>query len=70
MSATNKKKQRINFSTTRFQSDYPDFLDIQVQSFKDFFQLETTPENRKNEGLYKAFMENFPISDARNVFRA
>src|ERR1700722_16705411 len=69
MSATtNKKKQRINFSTTRFQSDYPDFLDIQVQSFKDFFQLETTPENRKNEGLYKAFMENFPISDARNVF--
>ncbi len=68
MSATNKKKQRINFSTTRFQSDYPDFLDIQVQSFKDFFQLETTSENRKNEGLYKAFMENFPISDARNVF--
>ncbi len=69
MSATtNKKKQRINFSKTRFHSDYPDFLDIQVQSFKDFFQLETTPENRKNEGLYKAFMENFPISDARNVF--
>jgi len=68
MSATNKKKQRINFSTTKFHTDYPDFLDIQVQSFKDFFQLETTPENRKNEGLYKAFMENFPISDARNVF--
>ena len=69
MSATTtKKKQRINFSTTRFQSDYPDFLDIQVQSFKDFFQLETTSENRKNEGLYKAFMENFPISDARSVF--
>jgi len=68
MSATSKKKQRINFSTTRLHTDYPDFLDIQVQSFKDFFQLETTPENRKNEGLYKAFMENFPISDARNVF--
>ena len=68
MSATTKKKQRINFSTTRFNSDYPDFLDIQVQSFKDFFQLETTSENRKNEGLYKAFMENFPISDARSVF--
>lgn len=68
MSAITKKKQRINFSTTRFHTDYPDFLDIQVQSFKDFFQLETTPENRKTEGLYKAFMENFPISDARNVF--
>ena len=68
MSAITKKKQRINFSTTRFNTDYPDFLDIQVQSFKDFFQLETTPENRKTEGLYKAFMENFPISDARSVF--
>jgi len=68
MSAITKKKQRINFSTTRFHTDYPDFLDIQVKSFQDFFQLETTPENRKTEGLYKAFMENFPISDARSVF--
>ncbi|NNM95690.1 MAG: DNA-directed RNA polymerase subunit beta [Bacteroidia bacterium] len=68
MSATSKKKQRINFSAAKFHTDYPDFLDIQVQSFRDFFQLETTQENRKNEGLYKAFMENFPISDARNVF--
>ncbi len=68
MSAITKKKQRVNFSTTRFQTDYPDFLDIQVKSFMDFFQLETTPENRKTEGLYKAFMENFPISDARSVF--
>jgi len=68
MSATPKKKQRVNFSTTRFHTDYPDFLDIQVKSFQDFFQLETTPENRKTEGLYKAFMENFPISDARSVF--
>jgi len=68
MSATTKKKQRINFSTTRFHTDYPDFLDIQLKSFQDFFQLETTPENRKTEGLYKAFMENFPISDARSVF--
>jgi len=67
MSAITKKK-RINFSRTRFHTDYPDFLDIQLRSFQDFFQLETTPENRKNEGLYKAFMENFPISDARNVF--
>lgn len=48
--------------------EYPDFLDVQVQSFKDFFQLETTPENRQNEGLFKVFAENFPISDARNNF--
>lgn len=68
MSSITKKKQRINFSTTRFHTDYPDFLDIQLKSFQDFFQLQTTPENRKTEGLYKAFMENFPISDARSVF--
>ncbi len=59
---------RINFSTNPFKTDYPDFLEIQLQSFKDFFQLETTPENRKNEGLYKVFQENFPIIDARGVF--
>jgi DNA-directed RNA polymerase subunit beta len=60
--------QRINFSSNRFPVEYPDFLDIQIQSFKDYFQLETTPENRKNEGLFKVFAENFPISDARNNF--
>jgi len=48
--------------------DYPDFLDIQLKSFKDFFQLATTPENRSNEGLYKVFSENFPITDTRNNF--
>jgi DNA-directed RNA polymerase subunit beta len=48
--------------------EYPDFLDVQVQSFRDFFQLETTPENRQDEGLFKVFSENFPISDARNNF--
>lgn len=64
---TNPNNQRISFSST-FQSEYPDFLEIQVKSFKDFFQLETTPDNRKNEGLYKVFSENFPISDARNNF--
>ena len=48
--------------------DYPDFLDIQLKSFKDFFQLATTPENRSNEGLYKVFDENFPITDTRNNF--
>ncbi|GCD77105.1 DNA-directed RNA polymerase subunit beta [Thermaurantimonas aggregans] len=50
------------------QPEYPDLLEIQIKSFKDFFQLETKPENRKNEGLYKTFMENFPITDARNQF--
>ncbi|MGZ3999757.1 MAG: DNA-directed RNA polymerase subunit beta, partial [Mucilaginibacter sp.] len=68
MAATTKNKQRINFSSNKFPIEYPDFLDIQVKSFQDFFQLETTPENRKKEGLFKVFAENFPISDARNNF--
>lgn len=59
---------RINFSTTKSQLDYPDFLEIQLQSFREFFQLNTSPENRKNEGLYKVFMENLPITDTRNNF--
>ena len=63
-----KKIQRINFASTKIHSEYPDFLDIQIKSFRDFFQLETNPENRINEGLYKVFAENFPISDARNNF--
>lgn len=63
-----KKTQRINFASTKNQLEYPDFLDIQIQSFKDFFQLDTTPEDRSNEGLFKVFAENFPISDARNNF--
>ena len=63
-----KKIERISFASTRIQAEYPDFLDIQVKSFRDFFQLETNPENRVNEGLYKVFSENFPISDARNNF--
>jgi len=64
---TNPKNQRVTFASTS-QPDYPDFLEIQVKSFQDFFQLETTPDNRKNEGLYKVFAENFPISDTRNNF--
>jgi DNA-directed RNA polymerase subunit beta len=64
----NVKNQRINFSKNKFPVDYPDFLDIQLKSFQDFFQLETTAENRQNEGLFKVFAENFPISDARNNF--
>ena len=63
-----KNNQRINFASTKSQIEYPDFLDIQIKSFQDFFQLETTSEDRKNEGLYKVFAENFPITDARNNF--
>ena len=63
-----KKTEKIRFGSSKIQAEYPDFLDIQVKSFQDFFQLETNPENRVNEGLYKVFAENFPISDARNNF--
>jgi DNA-directed RNA polymerase subunit beta len=63
-----KKLERISFASSGGQLAYPDFLDIQLQSFQDFFQLETNPENRKNEGLFKVFAENFPITDARNNF--
>ena len=60
--------QRINFSSIKNPLDYPDFLEVQLKSFRDFFQLDTPPENRKNEGLYKVFAENFPITDTRNNF--
>jgi len=60
--------ERVNFSRTLNQLQYPDFLDIQIKSFKDFFQLETSPEDRENEGLYNVFSENFPITDSRNNF--
>ena len=63
-----KKVERFNFGSSKVKADYPDFLEIQLQSFKDFFQLETNPEDRVNEGLYKVFSENFPITDARNNF--
>lgn len=63
-----KKIDRISFGTAKVQTSYPDFLDIQIKSFQDFFQLETNPENRASEGLYKVFAENFPITDARNNF--
>ena len=61
-------KQRINFATTKKQLEYPDFLEIQLKSFQEFFQINSTPEQRKTEGLYKVFQENFPISDTRNNF--
>ena len=62
------KNQRINFATSKIL-DYPDLLEVQLKSFKDFFQLETTPENRKNEGLYQVFQEIFPIEDTRNNYK-
>lgn len=68
MAANNKIVERVNFSSVTTHFEYPDFLEVQLKSFQDFFQLETTPENRKNEGLFKVFSENFPISDARNNF--
>ncbi|MCD6354410.1 MAG: DNA-directed RNA polymerase subunit beta [Prolixibacteraceae bacterium] len=66
--SVNTKNERINFSSTQTRFDYPDFLEVQVKSFKDFFQLKTTPENRKREGLFRVFDENFPITDTRNNF--
>jgi DNA-directed RNA polymerase subunit beta len=66
--ALKKTDERTNFSSTKSFYDYPDFLEIQLASFKEFFQLETNPENRKNEGLFKVFAENFPITDTRNQF--
>ena len=63
-----KINPRLNFSSINNQIEYPDFLDIQIKSFQDFFQLETKSEERGDEGLYKTFMENFPITDTRNQF--
>ena len=61
-------KPRINFASVKNPLPYPDFLEVQLKSFRDFFQLDTPPEKRTNEGLYKVFAENFPISDTRNNF--
>ena len=62
------RKPRVNFSSTKAPLAYPDFLDIQLKSFHDFLQLDTPPEDRKKEGLYKVFAENFPIADTRNNY--
>jgi DNA-directed RNA polymerase subunit beta len=59
---------RITFAKVKPVIDYPDFLDVQLESFREFFQLDTTSESRANEGLFKVFQENFPISDTRNIF--
>ena len=66
--ATKNTTERINFASSKLGADYPDFLDIQVKSFQDFFQLQTKAEERGEEGLYKTFMDNFPITDTRNNF--
>jgi len=66
--ATKNTTERINFTTSQMIKEYPDFLDIQVKSFQDFFQLQTKAEERGEEGLYKTFMDNFPITDTRNQF--
>ncbi|MGB0777746.1 MAG: DNA-directed RNA polymerase subunit beta [Flavobacteriaceae bacterium] len=66
--ATKNLNQRINFATAKYVTEYPDFLDIQVKSFQDFFQLETKADERGDEGLYSTFMDNFPITDTRNNF--
>ena len=62
------ERNRVNFGKIKLAYESPDLLEIQVKSFREFFQLETTPENRANEGLFKCFSENFPITDARNIF--
>ena len=66
--AQNLNNQRISFASSKTLLEYPDFLEVQLKSFKDFFQLDTTPENRRNEGLFKVFQEIFPITDTRNNF--
>lgn len=66
--AKNKMSKRINFASVKPVIDYPDFLEIQLQSFKDFFQLETPAEHRSQDGLFKVFSENFPIQDSRENF--
>lgn len=65
---SSKTNERISFASTTEQMDYPDFLDIQLKSFRNFFNLNTTLEQRKKEGLYKVFSENYPITDTRNNF--
>lgn len=66
--ATKIINNRVNFASVKNPCPYPDFLDVQLKSFSDFLQLDTPPEERKNDGLYKVFAENFPITDTRNNF--
>jgi DNA-directed RNA polymerase subunit beta len=66
--SSSKKSKRIEFGSSALSVNYPDFLDIQLKSFEEFFQIDTLPEDRVNEGLFKVFSENFPITDTRNQF--
>jgi len=66
--STTTLNNRINFGKTKHLAGTPDLLDIQLESFREFFQLETTPDKRDNEGLFRVFKENFPITDTRNIF--
>ena len=66
MSST-AEKQRISFASIKNSFPYPDFLEVQLKSFQDFLQLDTPPEKRKKEGLYKVFAENFPIADYNGI---
>ena len=68
MSDITTLKPRVNFASVKNPLPYPDFLEVQLRSFQDFLQLDTPPEKRKNEGLFKVFAENFPIADTRNNF--
>jgi len=68
LATIDKKTGRINFARTTAVIDYPDFLDLQLQSFKDFFQIGTTADTKHEEGLYRVFNENFPINDSRDIF--
>ena len=66
--SSNTENKRVNFASIKNPMKYPDFLEVQLKSFQDFLQLDTPPEKRKNDGLYKVFAENFPIADTRNNF--
>ena len=66
MAASIKQTKRVNFSSNKFPIEYPDFLDIQLKSFQDFFQLETTPENRKKEGLFKELVLDDSIKNGKS----
>ncbi len=68
MSVNLTEKPRVNFASIKNPLPFPDFLEVQLKSFRDFLQLDTPPEQRKNQGLYKVFAENFPIADTRNNF--
>ncbi|MBI9066471.1 MAG: DNA-directed RNA polymerase subunit beta [Salinivirgaceae bacterium] len=66
--ASNTYQERVNFASIKNQLEYPDFMEVQLKSFTDFFQINTTPEKRNTEGLFQVFIENFPITDTRNNF--